>query len=173
VLVLVPRHVEKTPQVLAHMQAIGMEPPFLSSSADQGETRNGRPVVIVDRTGELFRIYSVATAVFVGGSLVPRGGQNILEPAAWGKPVLFGPSMEDFREARDLLVRAGAGFEVRNERELVTRAAELFADDERAQHLGEDGRTQLLKHVGSASRNARKLADLLAEKSRDRCGCCE
>lgn len=163
VLILVPRHVERTPQIVAHMQVMGMEQPFLRSAADLGETRNGRPVVIVDRTGELFRIYSLATVVFVGGSLVPRGGQNILEPAAWGKPVLFGPSMEDFREARDLLVRAGAGCEVRNERELIARVAELLSDEDRAQRLGESGRIELLRHVGSAARNADMLSDLLGK----------
>ena len=47
--------------------------------------------------------------VFIGGSLVPKGGQNILEPVAWGKRVFFGPSMEDFRDARDFLVKIGAG----------------------------------------------------------------
>lgn len=161
VLVLVPRHVEKTPQIIAYMHAMGMEPPYIRSSADQGETRNRRPVVVVDRTGELFPIYSLATVVFVGGSLVPRGGQNILEPAAWGKPVLFGPSMEDFREARDLLARAGAGIEVRNQSELTAAVAELLADARRAQELGERGRNELHKHVGSAARNARMLAGLL------------
>jgi len=161
VLVLVPRHVEKTPQIVAHMQAVGMESPFLRSSADEGEKRNDRPVVIVDRTGELFRIYSLATVVFVGGSLVPRGGQNILEPAAWGKPVIFGPSMEDFREARDMLVRVGAGFEVRNERDFVSRVGDLLRDEDRALRLGENGRAELLKHKGSASRNAHMLAELV------------
>ncbi len=61
-------------------------------------------------------MFSIASVVFIGGSLVPRGGQNILEPASWAKPVLFGPSMEDFRDARDILVRCGAGIEVRNAR---------------------------------------------------------
>ncbi|MCA1959435.1 MAG: 3-deoxy-D-manno-octulosonic acid transferase [Desulfomonile sp.] len=163
VLVLVPRHVEKTPQIVAHMQALGMEPPFLRSALDQGETRNGRPVVIVDKTGELFRIYSVATLVYVGGSLVPRGGQNILEPAAWGKPVLFGPSMEDFRDAREMLLRSGAGFEVRNESELVAKAADILRDEDSARRLGEKGRTELMKHRGSAARNAQMLADLVRQ----------
>ena len=99
VLILVPRHVEKTPLILSLMNERGMEAPFLRSAADRGEKRDGRNVVIVDRTGELFQVFSLATVVFMGGSLVPRGGQNILEPAAWGKVVLFGPSMEDFRDA--------------------------------------------------------------------------
>lgn len=158
VLVLVPRHVEKTPAIVSAMADRHMEAPFLRSAADRGETRNGRKVVIVDRTGELFRIYSLASVVFVGGSLVPRGGQNILEPAAWGKVVLFGPSMEDFRDARDSLVRAGAGKEVHGVDDLASHLQQVLADAEAAQSLGARGREAILSHVGSARRNAELLA---------------
>ena len=161
ILIIVPRHVEKTPQILSLMRDRGIESPFLRSSADNGERRNGRRVVVVDRTGELFRIFSLATVVFVGGSLVPRGGQNILEPAAWGKVVLFGPSMEDFREARDILTKCGAGIEVRGAEELAQRAEALLADTGRADDLGNAGRKAVLAHKGSAGRNADLLATLI------------
>jgi 3-deoxy-D-manno-octulosonic-acid transferase len=157
ILVLVPRHVEKTPSILSAMEARGMERPFLRSSANEGETRNGRQVVIVDCTGELFQIYSLASVVFVGGSLVPRGGQNILEPAAWGKVVTFGPSMEDFRDARDILVRTGAGIEVRGQDDLMEFVSQALADPQRTNDLGARGREAILKHVGSARRNAEIL----------------
>ncbi len=61
----------------------------------------------MDVIGELFKLYSVATVVYCGGSLVPKGGQNILEPAAWGKVVFYGPSMDDFLEERLLLEDRG------------------------------------------------------------------
>jgi len=161
ILVLVPRHVEKTAAIVSSMSERGMEPPFLRSSSERGEKRNGRRVVVVDRTGELFRIYALATVVFVGGSLVPKGGQNILEPAAWGKMVLFGPSMEDFRDARDMLVRAGAGIEVRTKEDLTLRVEEALANPQRAEELGRKGRDEIFKHVGSARRNAQLLAQYL------------
>ncbi len=85
ILVLVPRHVEKTPSLVSAMVDRNMEAPFLRSTADQGETRDGRRVVIVDRTGELFQIYSLASAVFIGGSLVPKGGQKHLGAGRVGK----------------------------------------------------------------------------------------
>lgn len=158
VLVLVPRHVEKTPSIVGAMAARHMEAPFLRSAAQTGETRDGRKVVIVDCTGELFRIYSLASVAFVGGSLVPKGGQNILEPAAWGKVVLFGPSMEDFREARDSLMRIGAGIEIKGTDDLAMRMHEILSHPAQAQHLGAKGREAILSHVGSAGRNAELLA---------------
>ena len=164
ILILAPRHVEKTPQVLTIMQERGMAEPFLRSSADRGEQRNGRKVVIVDRTGELFHVFSLASVVFMGGSLVPRGGQNILEPAARGKVVLFGPSMEDFRDAKEVLVRTGAGIEIRGAHDLAARVAEFLANSEKADRLGKAGRDELAKHTGSARRTAELLTDLIAAR---------
>lgn len=161
VLILVPRHVEKTPLVLAAMRERNLDPPFLRSSADQGKKRNGRNVIVVDRTGELFGVYSVASVVFIGGSLVPRGGQNILEPAAWGKMVLFGPSMEDFREARDMLLRVGAGIQVSAVDDLIVHLDEILSNPYDSQTFGEKGREEILKHVGSAGKNAAMLQRLI------------
>lgn len=166
ILIVVPRHVEKTETIVAAMRHRGMEPAFLRSRYEEGERRNGRKVVIIDRTGELFRIYSVASVVFVGGSLVPHGGQNILEPAAWGKIVLFGPSMEDFREARDILVSAGAGIQISDAQQLAAQVARILEASQRWDDQGQRGRTEILKHVGSADRTARLLADLLAARLR-------
>ncbi len=163
-LILVPRHVEKSPQILSAMRDRNMEPPFLRSSVETGEKRNGRKVIIVDRTGELFQIFSLASVVFIGGSLVPRGGQNILEPAAWGKMVLFGPSTEDFRDARDILVSAGSGIEVTGTEDLIREVAGVLSNPARAEILGKRGREEILKHVGSARKNAEILAKLLSTK---------
>ena len=75
-------------------------------------------VILVDRMGDLFILYSLATLVFCGASLVPKGGQNILEAAAWGKPVFYGPHMEDFKDARQLLEKVDAGIMVEDQEEL-------------------------------------------------------
>ncbi len=160
-LVIVPRHVDKTPLILNAMHERGMNPPYLRSSADEGERRCGRAVTIVDRTGELFRMFSLASVVFMGGSLVPRGGQNILEPAARGKVVLFGPSMEDFRDARDILLGCGAGIQVCGGSDLAEQAARPLREPDLARALGEQGRQEMLQLVGSALRNARILAECL------------
>ncbi|MFQ5876827.1 MAG: 3-deoxy-D-manno-octulosonic acid transferase [Acidobacteriota bacterium] len=85
-------------------------------------------VLIVDAVGLLPELYAAADVVFVGGSLVPRGGHNILEPAALGKPVLFGPHVENFRSAARTLVAAGGGFVVRDGRALGQLGVRLLSD---------------------------------------------
>jgi len=161
-LIVAPRHVERTPSIIAAMKDRNMKAPFLRSSVDKGIKRSDEEVIIVDRTGELFQVFSVASAVFMGGSLVSKGGQNILEPAAWGKVVLFGPSMEDFRDARDILVSVGAGMEVSNVSDLVRKVAEVLSDPGKAQLLGKKGREEIMRHVGSAMKNAKMLTQLVS-----------
>lgn len=161
ILVLVPRHVEKTHLIISAMKERNMEEAFLRSSIDAGQRRNGQKVIIVDRTGELYRVFSLASVVFIGGSLVPKGGQNILEPVAWGKMVLFGPSMEDFREARDIIVRTGAGAVVSGVADLTARVDAILSDPETSKIRGSQGRSEILKHVGSARKNAELLTGLL------------
>ena len=103
-------------------EAAGIQTDTLSGIGDRFD------VLIVDVIGVLPRLYAAADVVFVGGSLVPRGGQNILEPAALGKPVLFGPHMENFRAAEEALRTAGAGFVVRNGEEMGRLAVRLLSD---------------------------------------------
>jgi 3-deoxy-D-manno-octulosonic-acid transferase len=141
-----------------------MRAPFLRSSVDEGSKRQDEQVIIVDRMGELFQVFSVASAVFMGGSLVPKGGQNILEPAAWGKVALFGPSMEDFRDARDILMRTGAGMEVSTGSDLVAKVTEVLSEPKKADQLGKKGREEILRHVGSAKKNAEILTRLIAPR---------
>jgi 3-deoxy-D-manno-octulosonic-acid transferase len=138
-----------------------LDAPLLKTAADGGEKRDGRNIIVVDKIGELFQIFSLASVVFMGGSLVKKGGQNILEPAAWGKVVLFGPSMEDFREARDVLILAGAGIQVGGTAELVRRAAAMLSDSSEAEELGTRGKLEILKHIGSSKRNAEILVNSL------------
>ena len=80
-------------------------------------------VVVLDTIGELAQLYQVATAVFVGGSLVDQGGHNILEPAVFGKPIVFGPHMQNFAEIADTFLDNGAAVQVRSARELEDGAA--------------------------------------------------
>jgi 3-deoxy-D-manno-octulosonic-acid transferase len=163
-LILVPRHAERTPAIISAMKERNMPPPFLRSSLDHGTRRHEEQVIIVDRTGELFMVFSVASVVFMGGSLVPKGGQNILEPAAWGKVVLFGPSMEDFRDARDILGRAGAGIEISSAADLARKVTEVLSEPEKTDLLGKKGSEEILRHVGSAKKNAEMLTRLIETK---------
>jgi len=164
VLIIVPRHVERSPEIVSLAVSKGLPEPFLRSDVEKGLSRGDRPIVVWDRTGELRDVYSVASVVFVGGSLVKKGGQNIIEPAVWEKTVVFGPSMEDFRDARDILVRCGSGMEVLNVEGLTSACGRVLGDPERYRAPAAKGRETLLHHAGSAARNAQFIARFVTEK---------
>jgi 3-deoxy-D-manno-octulosonic-acid transferase len=117
-------------------------------------------VVVWDTFGELFKIYSLGTFVFCGASLVPKRCQNILEPAALGKVVLYGPSMEDFLDAHALLSGAGAGIMV-HEEELAERCLHLLHHPREREERGEAGREALLAQRGATQRNLELVRKLL------------
>jgi len=156
-LILVPRHIERGDAVADLVRQAGFKDIFRVSEMGGGRRRKGNRIVIVDVIGELFKAYSLATVVYCGGSLVPRGGQNILEAAAWGKVVLYGPSMEDFEGEKALLEEAGAGISVADEKELLARMLYLLADPEQLKRRGEQGRLAIAANAGAA----RRYADLI------------
>jgi 3-deoxy-D-manno-octulosonic-acid transferase len=130
-LVLAPRHPEDIGRAVAAVRAAGLTLELWSRRSQASGT--GAPpepfaVLIVDRIGVLPDLYAAADVVFVGGSLVPRGGHNILEPAALGKPILFGPHMENFSGAARALTEAGAAFVAHDGGELGSLAVRFLAD---------------------------------------------
>jgi 3-deoxy-D-manno-octulosonic-acid transferase len=163
-LILVPRHIERAQAVLSLVRGAGFADVITMSEIRGGRMRKDERVVLVDVIGELFKLYSLATAVFCGGSLVPRGGQNILEPAAWGKVVFYGPSMEDFLEERALLEEAGAGTTVRNGEELYQGIQRALADPEDRERRGVRGREVVIANMGAAERYAAMIRIQLEKK---------
>ena len=117
-------------------------------------------VIVLDTIGELVRAYQLATVVFVGGSFGRRGGQNILEPAACGKPVLFGPRMENFQDSVQVLVGRG-GLQVRDAVALLRLMRDLLARPDEIRKLGELAREAVSSVRGASARDARLIADLL------------
>jgi 3-deoxy-D-manno-octulosonic-acid transferase len=115
-------------------------------------------VVVLDSIGELAQLYQVATAVFVGGSLVDHGGHNILEPAIFGKPVVFGPHMQNFKEIADAFLSNGAAVQVQSDRELDEVLLTLVSDTVRRAALGAAARALV-----EANRGAKhKTLDVIA-----------
>ncbi|MEW6263431.1 MAG: 3-deoxy-D-manno-octulosonic acid transferase [Thermodesulfobacteriota bacterium] len=167
-LIIAPRHVERSREIENLIRRRGCSW-ARRTRADQ--TPLPAPdVTLVDVMGELFFLYGLANAAFCGGSLVKRGGQNPLEPAVWGVPVLYGPSMEDFLDARELLEASGAGRAVTGPDDLYEAVRELLADSEKARSLGQAGRRALAGHQGAAGRLADLALNLLAmDKGRPTC----
>lgn len=161
-LILVPRHIERTGNVIGVLHQSGLDDIITFTEIRKGRPRRNEKVIVVDVIGELFKIYSLGTIVYCGGSLVPKGGQNILEAAAWGKVIFYGPSMEDFGQEAALLEDAGAGIRIRNARELSEGMLQILADPQDARQRGERGRAVVLANMGAAQRYAEMMIRHLA-----------
>jgi len=125
-LIIVPRHIERTAAVVQLLRRENFSDILTLSEIDSGRQRCGERVTVVDIIGELFKVYALADVVYCGGSLVPKGGQNILEAAAWGKVIFYGPSMEDFSRERIMLEEAGCGNTVRDGAELLQKSSRFW-----------------------------------------------
>jgi 3-deoxy-D-manno-octulosonic-acid transferase len=123
--------------------------------------------VVLDTIGELAEVYQIATVVFVGGSLVPAGGHNILEPAVHGKPIVFGPHMENFAEIAEVFLANGAAIQVRSERELVDTIVVLMGDPVRRAGLGAGARALVDANRGAKEKTMTAIAALVPPHSRE------
>jgi 3-deoxy-D-manno-octulosonic-acid transferase len=117
-------------------------------------------VTVLDTIGELATAYRLATLVFVGGSFVRRGGQNVLEPAGQGRPVLFGPHMENFKDSLQVLVGRG-GIQVATPEQLLKVAQELLARPDKIADLGELARQAVSQIRGASARNVDHMLRVL------------
>src|SRR5262249_18207132 len=130
-------------------------------------SREGAPVIVLDTVGELAKIYSVASVVFIGGSLVPTGGHNMLEPALLRKPVLYGPHTTNFRESAELLLEAGGALLVDDPARLEERVAELLADPARRSRMGEAGLQAGVGRQGAVKQTIELVERYLVGPARD------
>jgi len=156
-LIIVPRHVERTAAIRELLQSVGVPDVITLSEINNGKIRKEERTVIVDIIGELFKIYSLATIVYCGGSLVPKGGQNILEAAAWGKVIFYGPSMEDFSEEKALLEEVGCGVTIKNEQELLQGILQALEHPEDLEARGARGKAVVAANMGAAARYAERI----------------
>jgi 3-deoxy-D-manno-octulosonic-acid transferase len=147
-LVVAPRYVERSGRIMALAAERGFSVRLRSGGAAAGAA----DVVVLDTIGELAAAYRLATLVFVGGSFVTRGGQNVLEPAGQGKPVLFGPHMENFKDSVQVLVGRG-GIQVQTPEALQRVAQELFARPDKIAELGDLARAAVSGIRGASARN--------------------
>jgi 3-deoxy-D-manno-octulosonic-acid transferase len=154
-MVIAPRYLERAGRVAQLAHDAGLRVGLRS----KGNPEHA-PVVVLDSIGELRGAYHLATLVFVGGSFTKRGGQNILEPAAQGKPVLFGPHMENFHDSVQVLVGRG-GIQVKDEEQLARVMAELLGRPESLESLGALARNAVSQISGASDRNVEALAMLV------------
>jgi 3-deoxy-D-manno-octulosonic-acid transferase len=158
-LVLAPRQPERFGEVERMAREAGFVATRRSELPIDAEPR--ADVVVLDSMGELAQLYQLATAVFVGGSLVDHGGHNILEPAVFGKPIVFGPHMQNFGEIADAFVTNGAAVQVQTERELDEVLLGLLSDPVRRARLGAAARALVEANRGAKEKTLAVIADLV------------
>ncbi len=157
--ILAPRHPERLGEVERLLNQRGLV--FSRRSLIRsGEERKG-DVILLDTMGELGRIYSLGTAIFVGGSLAPIGGHNILEPAFYGRPILFGPHMENFQEIAELFLSGGGALSVKDASDLAQKLLWLLHNPQEAKAMGERARSIVHRHRGAMERTRELVKEYL------------
>jgi 3-deoxy-D-manno-octulosonic-acid transferase len=157
-LIIAPRHIERTPSIEKLLKNRNMDYQLRTTIADNNPRSK---ILILDTIGELQATYSIASVVFCGGSLVPLGGHNILEAAAMGKPVFYGPYMDDFSDARELLETHGGGGVVRNAQELSEKTLDLLKNPKKAVKIGKNALNAVSLNQGASERHAAVIKTIL------------
>lgn len=160
-LIVVPRHPERSSSVKAALEGIpgAASAERLSELREAGRAGDPARPLIVDTIGVLERIYGLSDIVYIGGSLVPHGGQNMMEPAAQGRPVIYGPHTGNFVAETRLLEGAGAAIRVQDEGELRAAIQRLAADPAERQRLGERGRAAVASQGGATAATLEALRE--------------
>ncbi|MCH8157552.1 MAG: hypothetical protein IID18_07365, partial [Nitrospinae bacterium] len=161
--VIAPRHLERCREVEELIRDYGME--FkLHSQLDGTEDA---ALILLDRMGELNKYYASATLAFVGGGFNPRfGGQNILEPAGYGLPVVFGRHMNNFEEEARLLVESGGGIQIERPTELHDVLHRLLSDPEERRRRGQAARDTVAGNRGAVGRTIELIKKMETENRR-------
>jgi 3-deoxy-D-manno-octulosonic-acid transferase len=162
-LVLAPRRPERAAEVLRIVRRAGRSARRRTALGDT-PLASGE-VLVLDTVGELAPLYSLADVAFVGGSLVPRGGHNILEPVFAGRPVLYGKHTSNVRHAVEIVAASGAGRCVEDPRDLGQAVVDTLCDPAGARRRGEQGRAALERHRGSAERAAALIDGVLTPRT--------
>jgi 3-deoxy-D-manno-octulosonic-acid transferase len=163
-LLLAPRHIERAAEVERVVRAAGFEPrrrSQLPEGVDMSANARQNSVLILDTLGELVTAYALAVIAFVGKSLRVGGGHNVLEPAALGVPVAFGPHTENFQSEAETLLAAGAGEIVTDGDSLYQCIRGLLADEAKRRRMAEAGRRVVQENRGATRRNVDALAELV------------
>jgi 3-deoxy-D-manno-octulosonic-acid transferase len=164
-LVLAPRHPQRFDTVASLLSAVGLA--YQRRSRWEGSERIAPGVLLLDTIGELASLYQFADLAFVGGSLVPRGGHNVLEAAQFGRAILVGPHTENFRDIVNVFRKAGALQVVTPETLAITVLRLLESDDER-ELLGRRALEVVRSQQGATQRTVEALRDLLPISKRTR-----
>jgi len=160
-LLIAPRHVERAKDVESMIRAFGLLPVMVSSIDERRATNDERRVFVLDTIGHLNSIYSIASLVFIGGSLIKHGGQNPIEPAILEKAIIFGPHMFNFREVAAALLESGGAVRISSGAELAEKMRLLLSDKALAGKMGSSARKTVLANRGATEKNLDTIKEFL------------
>ena len=152
ILILAPRHPERFDEVadlLSHQKLRSIK----KTKIKMGQKSNHHDIILLDTIGELSKLYSIGTIIFVGGSLVSTGGHNVLEPVAYKKAVIFGPHMDNFSEISRCLRESGGGLQVNNQEEFLSQTEMLLQNDVDRDKLGEKAFEVIAHNQGAINKS--------------------
>jgi 3-deoxy-D-manno-octulosonic-acid transferase len=152
-LIVAPRHVERADQAVVDVEGAGLRTVRRTSPAGTGKCR----AMVIDTTGELRDWYALATVVFIGKSLLAEGGQNPVEPVVVGKPVIFGPHMENFRLLAAQLAEKGGAVQIADEKALVEQVRRLLRSAGDRERMAAVGEAVIEAHRGATDRTAQLI----------------
>ena len=164
-LLIAPRHIERSEDLKKLVEKKGFEAILVSEARKApGKFENKKVIFVLDTLGELGYLYSFATVVFIGGSLIKRGGHNIVEPAIFGKPILFGHYMFNFTDMAKSFIENKAAIEVRKKEELFSEFSKILSDKKKREMLGANARDLIIKSKGAISNNVREFSQIFREE---------
>ncbi len=171
VMIIAPRHLDRLNRIEALIASSGLS--YMKRSCfgeTQGQmkiipphpslVKGGREdfqVIILDTIGELFGLYKISTIAFVGGSLVPVGGHNILEPAVHGRPVIFGPYMDNFHEIATLITGRGGAVQAQDRDDLYIKIDKLLSDRDSLERMGVEAKRFVMENSGATEKNMKLI----------------
>ena len=157
-LVVVPRHFERSKEAGRELSARGVKFVYRSEVVANSQYEPGAvDCLLVNTTGELKYFYEHATVIFVGKSLTARGGQNPIEPAALGKPIVFGPNMQNFEAVAKVFVEQNGAIRVRDAAALEKAVSELLENEQRREELGKNAQRVVKENLGAIDRTAEMI----------------
>ncbi|MDD5173854.1 MAG: 3-deoxy-D-manno-octulosonic acid transferase [Candidatus Omnitrophica bacterium] len=172
-LLIAPRHINRVENVEKIIKKSGFEPArvsLLNGSCLPGKTQDAvkagiacceRRILVLDTIGHLNEAYSAATLVFIGGSLIEHGGQNPVEPAVLGRPILFGPHMFNFKYITKTLLKEGAALQVTGKEDLVNSLRTLLNDPLKRSGLGDNAKRVTEENRGATKKNLEEISEIL------------
>lgn len=158
ILIIVPRNPDRAGSVCRICKLEGF---FAATMTELEEKKTRQDVIVVDRIGILKMLYAIADIAFVGGSLVRCGGHNPLEPAAFSRPIIFGPDMSDFADISDMLVESGGAVSVKDAEGIYNIVLELLLDNQKAGEMGSMAFKVFNANKGAVDKTLNTIKDFL------------